>query len=583
MDDRGSKSNNGFRLSRGRYAWIAPAMAWLACAGIGCERAWWNGFLDLSQVGRFKSETHRREVRRTLSSLIDEPEGIPGATTPTSEDVVVEYAETPIEAGDILDISIFELLAVNTDYRVQRTVNEVGYVSLPELGPLKVAGLTPREMELELIQRLKDSERLSDPQVHVAVLQSQAKRCTVHGAARAGTYPLPRPNYRMLDLLADAGGLAPTIKTIYVYRTTRPAPKVTPEVERLFERPAARESTTGTAATAAESPFAEFGFEPTTPTTTTTPQDGGTAFPPANGQPPATTSAEASEEFETPPIEPLLPPPSTKPEEATLEELEAAFQPTSRVARPVWDETRGGWVLVEEPPATRPEAATESAPSTGPDEVGSAPEGVEAEPSSSPWAPPTQTTPTMPGIDWEGLSEPEETTRVISIATEPLMNGDPRYNIVIRSSDVINVSPGAVGEFYLMGNIARPGAYSLTGREVTIREAIAAAGGFGPLATPSRAELIRRGANDEEEIRMIDLDAIFAGEADNFFLKPNDIINVGTHPVMPFLATIRNAFRVSYGFGFVYDRNFADIDSYGGQQNPETRRRQERLQRGFPP
>ncbi|MCK6482759.1 MAG: SLBB domain-containing protein [Phycisphaerae bacterium] len=583
MDDRGGKSNNGFRISRGRHAWMAPALAWLACSGMACERAWWNGFLDLSQVGRFKSDTHRREVRRTLSSLIDEPEGIPGATTPTSEDLVVAYAETPIEAGDILDISIFELLAVNTDYRVSRTVNEVGYISLPELGPLKVGGTTPRELELDLIHRLKESERLADPQVHVAVLQSQAKRCTVHGAARAGTYPLPRPGYRLLDLLADAGGLAPTIKTVYVYRTTRPEPKATPEVERLFEsRPATRDSTSGAAETAPVSPFAEFNFEPTPAAPTSAPPGGDEAFPPVSGQPPATTSADAPEEFETPPIEPLLPPPSTKPEEATLEELEAAFQPASRVARPVWDETRGGWVLVEEPPSTGPETA-ESAPSTSPDQQVPVPEGVEGEAATGPSAPTTQTTPTMPGIDWEGLSEPEETTRVIAIATEPLMNGDPRYNIVIRSSDVINVSPGAVGEFYLMGNIARPGAYSLTGREVTIREAIAAAGGFGPLATPSRAELIRRGANDEEEIRMIDLDAIFAGEADNFFLKPNDIINVGTHPVMPFLATIRNAFRVSYGFGFVYDRNFADIDSYGGQQNPDTRRRQERLQRGFPP
>ena len=34
------------------------------------------------------------------------------------------------------------------------------------------------------------------------------------------------------------------------------------------------------------------------------------------------------------------------------------------------------------------------------------------------------------------------------------------------------------------------------------------------------------------------------------------------------MATARNAFRMAYGFGFVYDRNFADIDSYDAKANP---------------
>ena len=33
-----------------------------------------------------------------------------------------------------------------------------------------------------------------------------------------------------------------------------------------------------------------------------------------------------------------------------------------------------------------------------------------------------------------------------------------------------------------MGNVQRPGAFSLSGREIDVRQAIAAAGGFGPLA-----------------------------------------------------------------------------------------------------
>ena len=55
----------------------------------------------------------------------------------------------------------------------------------------------------------------------------------------------------------------------------------------------------------------------------------------------------------------------------------------------------------------------------------------------------------------------------------------------------------------------------------------------------------------------MDLERIFAGEQPDIFLKPDDQILVGTNALAPFLAAVRGAFRISYGFGFQYDRNFA--------------------------
>ncbi len=57
---------------------------------------------------------------------------------------------------------------------------------------------------------------------------------------------------------------------------------------------------------------------------------------------------------------------------------------------------------------------------------------------------------------------------------------------------------------------------------------------------------------------MIDLEKIANGTQPDFFIKPNDVINVGTHGLSRWLAVLRNAFRATYGFGFVYDRNFED-------------------------
>jgi hypothetical protein len=50
------------------------------------------------------------------------------------------------------------------------------------------------------------------------------------------------------------------------------------------------------------------------------------------------------------------------------------------------------------------------------------------------------------------------------------------------------------------------------------------------------------------------------GKAPNMFIKEGDVINIGSHPVARWLAVVRQSFRATYGFGFVYDRNFADKD-----------------------
>jgi len=108
----------------------------------------------------------------------------------------------------------------------------------------------------------------------------------------------------------------------------------------------------------------------------------------------------------------------------------------------------------------------------------------------------------------------------------------------------------------------------ITGRPMTLKMAIAAAGGLGPLAMPKRVEVIRRVGMRKEEIVQVDLDKIARGEQPDFFIKPNDLINVGTDAAARWRAVLRNAFRAAYGFGFVYDRNFADADYGKGFQLP---------------
>jgi polysaccharide export outer membrane protein len=155
-------------------------------------------------------------------------------------------------------------------------------------------------------------------------------------------------------------------------------------------------------------------------------------------------------------------------------------------------------------------------------------------------------------------------TRVLKIPADKLLAGDPRYNVVIKPGDSIHVPVDLIGEFCIMGNVNRRGYINLTGRPMTLKMAIAAAGGLGPLAWPKKCEVIRRIGENKEEIVMVDLDKIARGEQPDLFIKPNDLINVGTHATSRWRAILRNAFRATYGFGFVYDRNFRYDDYYGG-------------------
>jgi polysaccharide biosynthesis/export protein len=90
---------------------------------------------------------------------------------------------------------------------------------------------------------------------------------------------------------------------------------------------------------------------------------------------------------------------------------------------------------------------------------------------------------------------------------------------------------------------------------VTLKQAVAASGGLDGIAIPRRCDLIRR-IGDTEVTVQVDLQRIFDGSQPDIYLKPNDLVNVGTDAIAPFLAILRNAYRASYGWGFTYDQNF---------------------------
>lgn len=157
------------------------------------------------------------------------------------------------------------------------------------------------------------------------------------------------------------------------------------------------------------------------------------------------------------------------------------------------------------------------------------------------------------------FNAPTEPTnvRVIRIPLDRLRAGELKYNIPVLPGDTIVVPEPEIGVYYVGGHVAAPGVFTLAGEKVTLMDAIIAARMLDSVAVPQRTDIVRRLGPDRQVFIRVDLAKIFEGLQPDLYIKPNDKVMVGTNFLAPFLAAARGAFRLTYGLGFIYDRNFA--------------------------
>ena len=164
-----------------------------------------------------------------------------------------------------------------------------------------------------------------------------------------------------------------------------------------------------------------------------------------------------------------------------------------------------------------------------------------------------------PAATFDGFRDPgpDQNVRVIRIPYQALREGRLGYNIPIHPLDMIYVAEPPQGFYYVGGHVLRGGTFAMAGAKVTLKDAIISASMLDGLAIPQRTDIIRRIRPDKEIFVRVDLEKVFAGEQPDIYLKPDDTVLVGSNAVAPFMAAIRAGFRISYGFGFIYDRNYA--------------------------
>lgn len=167
--------------------------------------------------------------RRVESAAAMSPSALPEAPQPAAVPTDVR-----IGAHDVLDVSVLEASELNRTVRV----TAAGKISVPLLGDVAVAGLTPREVELALEAGYRKG-LIRTPHVSVTVKEMHGNTVSVVGAVqRPGVFPLyeSRP---LVEIIALAGGLTRESGATAVITRTTPsnggAPVVTTSEVALDE------------------------------------------------------------------------------------------------------------------------------------------------------------------------------------------------------------------------------------------------------------------------------------------------------------------------------------------------------------
>jgi protein involved in polysaccharide export with SLBB domain len=537
--------------------------------------------MDPSRTGYFEHTPTSIPILRKIDVIeVDEDAFATEMGPPTATDLVAGSPEYIFAAGDGIDVQINDLFQVDKPEQFKRTIDQSGKILLPIVGSIQAAGMSQTDLVAAITEKLRPIIR--DPRVDVTILEGRAFTFMVDGEVRnAGVYSLSRPDFDIEQAVALAGGANQGVRRVRIVRTLKLDESTAKEMAAGGTTPAA---TAGTAAgKPSTTPNAASPSAPTTPAEPPPSVDDllKQIQAPATAAPSPAPSAAPSDPSQ--PIEPIAPAPQPVAPASPgalrspsmvvdVDQLEAPkleapgvaeksvphsdaavhtppTQQGATEARYVFDTQKQEWVFVP---------AGNSGP-IGPDTNLAAPNSPDG----------ALTGGAAATSDGRALKQAVNfrlpngrKTRVIIIDWEKLQKGDLTQNVLIRPGDKIHVESD-IGVVYIDGEVARPGVYNLPPiGELTLSRLVTAAGGLGQIAIPQRVDLIRKVAPDREAALRVNLAAIRNKAEPDIVMRADDHVIIGTNFFATPLAVIRNGFRMTYGFGFLIDRNFGN-DVFG--------------------
>jgi polysaccharide biosynthesis/export protein len=109
--------------------------------------------------------------------------------------------------GDMVRVTVFR----NPDLTTETRVSERGTILFPMIGEVPVNGLSARDAGSRIGEKLKQGKYVVNPEVTVSLMQVNSRQVSVLGNVnKPGRYPLDTTTAKLTDLIAIAGGIAPT-------------------------------------------------------------------------------------------------------------------------------------------------------------------------------------------------------------------------------------------------------------------------------------------------------------------------------------------------------------------------------------
>lgn len=499
--------------NRSAFRGSIVALGLLALSSVFLGGCTWDSYMDPSVVGRWERTPTRVPILNHIGSIEDPGSQYVEVTSITPQDLIPETDVYRVGPGDFLDLTIYDLITRGQAELLPRQIDQNGYIQIPQLGRIFVSGKTETEVAEAIAQKM--APLVADPLVSVVVQQRRQQVFHLTGSvASPGPYSILNADFRLYEALIAAGGFPEFTTDIFLIRqvpldegTTNLSPEDPRDrnLDPAQDEPGQSGENLLDVIDDLSSPGMMSGSMNSSGVVANI------AMQPSNQDP----------------IIDLIEPSSNNIVGDSGQINDSGADEALTPPEPRWRFVDGQWVRESIPIASRRTIAS------GEEKV------------------------------LQDSRGQLFTQRVIRIPVKPLIAGDARYNIVIRPGDIIRVPPSPQGFYYMRGEVFRPGVYNLPSvGKLTLLRAIAAGGDFAPTAIPERIDLTRIVGPDEQATIMLNARAIAEGTQPDIYIKPDDMINIGTSFWATPLAVIRGGFRSSYGFGFLLDRNFGN-DVFG--------------------
>jgi polysaccharide export outer membrane protein len=522
-----------------RTAMARVAMAVAAVVSVsGCD---YDSWMDPSRTGYFEHTPTSIPILRKIDVIeVEEDAFATEIGPPRPEDLVGGAPDYVFAAGDVLEVQINDLFQVDKAEQFRRSVDQSGKIVIPIIGAIEVSGKTQTQLIDYITEKLRPIIR--DPRVSVTVLEGRAFTFVVSGEVRnTGVYALTRPDFDVVQAVGLAGGAQQGVKRIRIVRLE--------EDDLPMDANPPGQGKVGAAAAPTSAPEGGAPQVPATPAADAPSVDDllKQIAPPAEGAPAPSPGALRTPTVAPIDVDQLAAPTVAEPGGvAQGTEVRAPATTVPGESKYVFDTQKQEWVLSG---PSAPDSMARLTPPNSPDGAYTGPAAAAAEA--------------------RRLVRPEDyrlptgrKVRVILVDWVALLKGDLSQAVVIRPGDKIFAELD-LGVVYIDGEIARPGVYNLPPvGELTLSRLVAAAGGLGQIAIPQRVDLVRKVAADREAVLRVNLAAIRNKAEPDILMRADDHVIIGTNFFATPLAVIRNGFRMTYGFGFLLDRNFGN-DVFG--------------------